>query len=175
MASISRSRRSTAGIILIIAGALLLLTVILPLLNVTSVPWLALLAYAGIAAAFVILAVGAVINTVAKVALIAGAVGWAILVVAGLAIALPGILITIAAVLAALGGLVGAIVLYTGKEITNRAALAFVVAAILGVLYLLGLIGTFSLGSLGTVIALLFGAAVVVTGVLFRQTERGRR
>lgn len=173
MAAISRSRRSTSGIALIVAGALFLLVVLLPLVGV-SLPWLVLLADAAMVVALVILALGAVNNTVAKIALIAAAVGWALLALAGIGIALPGALLTLAAVVAAVGGLVGAIVLYVGKEITNTAALAFVAAAALGVIYLLNSIGTFSLGTLGTVVAVLFGAALVVAGVFFRRSERRR-
>ena len=173
MAAISRSRRSTSGIALIVAGALFLLVVLLPLVGV-SLPWLVLLADLAMVVAFVILALGAVNNTVAKIALFAGAVGWALLAIAGLGVALPGALLTIAAVVAAVGGLVGAIVLYVGKEITNRAAIIFVVATALGVVYLLGVIGTLSLGTLGTIVAVLFGAALIAAGIYFRRTE-GRR
>jgi hypothetical protein len=174
MAAISRSRRSLSGIVLLIAGALFVLAIVVPLLGF-GLPWLYVLAFIAMTVGFVILALGAVNNTVAKIALWAGAVGWALLALFSLGIPIPGVLLTIGAILAALGGLVGAIVLYVGKEITNNAALAFVVAAILGVLYLLQVLGAFSLGALGTVIVVLFGVALIVTGVLFRRTERGRR
>jgi hypothetical protein len=173
MAAISRSRRAAAGIALIVAGALFLLAVLLPLVGV-SFPWFTLLAYAAMTVAYVVLALGAVNNTVAKIALFAGALGWALLVIAGLGLALPGPVLTLAVILAALGGLIGAIVLYVGKEVTNTAALAFVAATILGVLVLLGLIGIFSLGTLGTVIVVLFAVALIVTGFYFRRSERKR-
>jgi hypothetical protein len=175
MATVSRSRRAASGIAFIIAGALVALAALLPLLNV-SVPWFIVLAYVALAVAFGILGLGAVNNTVAKVCLIAAAVGWAILALAGLIAGLPPVLVTIAAILAGVGGLVGAIVLYVGKEITNMAAVAFIVATALGLLVLLGSpLGVFSLGTtLALIIVLLFGAALIVTGVLFRRTE-GRR
>ncbi|MBX3100403.1 MAG: hypothetical protein KF761_12590 [Salinibacterium sp.] len=173
MAAISRSRRSTSGIALIVAGALFLLAVLLPLVSV-SLPWLVLLADAAMVVALVILALGAVNNTVAKVSLFAGAVGWAVLALAGLGLVLPAPLPAIAALVAGVGGLIGAIVLYVGKEITNRAAVIFIVATALGLLYLLGAIGTLALGTLGTVVTVLFGAALIVAGVYFRRTE-GRR
>mgnify|MGYP001366481311 CR=1 FL=1 len=96
MAAISRSRRSAAGIALIVAGALVLLAVVLPLAGV-ALPWLNALAYAALAVALVILALGAVNNTLAKISLFVGAVGFAILAIAGLGLALPGILLTIGA------------------------------------------------------------------------------
>src|SRR5687768_4127 len=104
MTAISRSRRSLAGIVLIVAGALFILAAVLPLLGV-AVPWLYLLAYAAMAVAFVVLAVGAVNNTVAKIALFAGALGWLLLALSGLGLGLPAGLTAFAAVLAALGGL----------------------------------------------------------------------
>ena len=175
MAAISRSRRSTAGIALIVAGALFVLLALFPLVAPTmTLQWVALLAELAMVVAFVILALGAVNNTVAKVALFAAAVGWAVLALAGLGIALPSVLVTLAVVVAAVAGVVGAIVLYVGKEITNRPALIFVIATALGLVYLLASIGTFGAVNLGLVLTVLFGAALIVAGVFFRRTE-GRR
>jgi hypothetical protein len=174
MAAISRSRRSASGIALIVAGALLVLAVVLPLLGL-SAPWFVVLAYAAIAVALGILGFGAVINVVAKVALIAAAVGWALLALNGLGLGLPGALITVAALVAGIGGLIGAIVVYVGKEVTNLPALLFVIATALGLIYLLPTAGVSALAGAATVIAVLFGAALIVTGVLFRRTERTRR
>lgn len=175
MAAISRSRRSTAGIALIVAGALFVLLALFPLVApAMTLQWVALLAELAMVVAFVILALGAVNNTVAKVALFAAAVGWAILALAGLGIALPGALVILAVVVAAVAGVVGAVVLYVGKEITNRPALIFVIATALGVLYLLNTIGTFGAVDVGVLVAVLFGAALVVAGVFFRRTERRR-
>ncbi len=87
--------------------------------------------------------------------------------------ALPAVVVTIAAVMAGVGGLIAAIVLYVGKEITNMAALAFIIAMALGLLVLLGgAIGLFSLANLAVIVAILFGVALIVAGVLFRRPER---
>lgn len=176
MATVSRSRRAAAGIAFIVAGALVVLAALLPMLNV-AVPWFWALAYVALAVAFGVLGFGAVNSTLAKISLIAAAIGWALLALNALGLGLPAVLITIAAIVAGLGGLVGAIVLYIGKEITNRAAVAFIVATALGLLVLLGSpLGVFSLGStLTLILVLLFGAALIVTGVLFRRTEGSRR
>ena len=174
MATVSRSRRAASGIAFIVAGALVVLAALLPALNV-SVPWFWALAYAALAVAFGILGFGAVNNTVAKICLIAAMVGWGLLALVGLGLGLPGVIATIAAILAGLGGLIGAIVLYVGKEITNTAALAFIIAMALGLLVLLGgPIGLFPLANLAVVVAVLFGVALIVTGVLFRRPERRR-
>jgi len=175
MAVLSNSRRAAAGIALIIAGALFVLAVILPLAG-QSFPWVIVLAQVALVIAFVILAIGAVNSTLTRVALIVAAVGWAILALAGLGIvALPAGVATFAAILAAAGGIVGAILLYTGREIANRSAIVFIVANVLGALYLLGGLGLLSLGTLGAILTVLFGAALILSGVLFRQAERRRR
>ncbi len=174
MANVSMSRRSASGIALIVAGVLVLLAALLPLAGV-SVTWLIVLAYLAIAIALGILGFGAVNSTLAKVLLIAAAVGWLVLALAAIPVALPAVLVTIAAVVAGVGGLVAAIVLYVGKEITNRAALAFIVAMALGLLYLLGgAIGLFSLAGAAIVVVVLFGAALIVAGFLFRRSENRR-
>ena len=174
MAAVSTSRRSTAGIVFIIAGALLAIAILLPLLGGPAVAWLGAIAYVAIAVAFAILGIGAVNSTLAKVLLIATAVGWALLALVAFGLALPGVLVTIAALVAGVGGLVAAIVLYVGKEVRNLPAILFIVTTALGLLYLLPRFGP-ALGSLGTVIAVLFAAGLIVTGVLFYQKERGRR
>lgn len=175
MAAVSRSRRSTTGIVLIIAGALLALAVLLPLLGVTAVPWLVALAYAAITVALAIMGFGAVNSTLAKITLIAAAIGWALLAINAVGVALPALLVTIAALLAGIAGLIAAIVLYVGKEIRNTPALLFIATTALGLLYLLGVIGTIAFGTFGTVIAVLFAAGLIVTGVLFRMKESGRK
>jgi hypothetical protein len=174
MAAVSVSRRSTAGLVFIIAGALLALAIILPLVGVAGAPWLVALAYLAIAVAFIVLGVGAVNATLTKVMLIAAGIGWAVLGIAAFGLGLPPVLITIAALVAGVAGLIGAIVLYTGKEVRNLPAIIFIITAALGLLYLLPTIGV-GLAGLGTIVAVLFAAGLIVTGVLFFQKERGRR
>lgn len=174
MAAISRSRRATAGIAFIAAGAAIALAALLPFAGV-SLPWLFLIGFAAVAIGLVILAIGAVNNVVAKIALIAGAIGWALLVLGGIGIALPAVVNTVAVILAALGTLVGAIVLYTGREIVNTSAILFVITAIIAAIYLLARLGLFPLAEFGTVVTIALGIGFVVTGVFFRRTERGRR
>ena len=174
MAAVSMSRRSTAGIIFIVAGVLLAFVVILPLVGVAVGGWLAGLAYLAIAAAFAVLGIGAVNSTLTKVLLIAAAVGWLLLALAAFGLALPSVLITIAALVAGVAGLIAAIVLYVGKEVRNLPAVIFIITTALGLLYLLPRIGV-SIAGLATIIAVLFAAGLIVTGVLFAQRERGRR
>jgi hypothetical protein len=173
MPAISRSRRSAAGVTFIVAGALLLLAVLLGLVpGVTFVPWLRVLALLAIGVGFLILAIGSVANLIARIALIVGAVGWLLLGLAGAGLALPEPLGLIAAVLAALGGVVGSIVLYTGKEITDRSAIVFIITTLVSAIYLLVPMGN---ATIATFITLVFAAGLVLTGVFFHWVQRGRR
>jgi len=174
MAAVSMSRRSVAGIIFIVAGVLLAFAVILPLVGVGVVGWLLGIAYLAIAVAFAVLGIGAVNSTLSKVLLVAAAVGWLLLALAAFGLALPSVLITIAALVAGVAGLIAAIVLYVGKEVRNLPAVIFIITTALGLVYLLPRIGV-SIAGLATIIAVLFAAGLIVTGVLFAQKERGRR
>ena len=175
MAAISNSRRAAAGIAFVVAGALILLHYLLALANVTATGgWLLFLAYLAIAVGFILLAVGSVANVVARIALIVGGVGWALLAL-GFLVGLPAGVGTIAAIAAAAGGVVGAIVLYTGKEITNRSAVAFIVTTIVAAVIMLAGIAGLALGVLGTLLWIVFGVGLVLTGVLFYRVQGSRR
>jgi len=65
-------------------------------------------------------------------------------------------------------------VLYVGKEITNTAAIIFVVAAILAAVILLGVAASLGLGAITTVLTVALGIALVVAGVYFRRAENRR-
>jgi hypothetical protein len=174
MAATTPSRRSLAGIVLVVAGALLLLNFVLGLAAVTALgPWLVVLAYLAIGVAFLILALASFQGTFTRIALIVGAVGWLLLAL-GLVVALPAILVTVALVAAALGTLVGAIALYVGKEVTNTSAIVFIVTGLVAAIILFAQVGAAALGDFGTVLAVLFAILLVVTGVLFARTQGSR-
>ena len=174
MAAISRSRRAAAGIAFIVSGASLLLVVLLPYAGL-SFPFLGTIAYAALAAGLVILALGAVNNTIAKVALFAGALGWLILAIASISAILPGVVVTVGGFLAAIGMLVGAIVLYAGREIVQVSGAALVVSAILALVLLLPRLGVPALEAFSVTWTIALGVALVITGIYFRRTERRRR
>lgn len=174
MAAVSTSRRSLTGIILIIAGALLLLAIILPLAGL-AVSWLGGLGYLALAVALIIFAVGGVNARLTQILLIVAGIGWALLALASFGLALPAILLTIAALVAGIGTVVAAILLYVGKEIRNTPAILFIVTAVLGLLVLLPAMGVTALtGTLYTIIAVAFAIGLIVTGYLFTRKE-GRR
>jgi hypothetical protein len=176
MAAVSLSRRALAGIVFIIAGALILLARILDLASMTdATPWLTALGYAGIVVALVILAFGAVNAMLTKIALIVSAVGWAVLALYVVKVDMPATVVIIAALFAGVAGLIAAAVLYAGKEVKNTPALLFIVTMVLGLLVVLPYMGVTALGGTGTiatVITALFAIGLVISGVLFRQKER---
>lgn len=170
MAAVSNSRRSVAGIVFVVAGALLLLNIVLGLAAVSALGfWLVLLAYLAIAVAFLILAITSVRNMIARIALIVAAVGWLLLAL-GFVVALPAPVGVVAAIAAALGGVVAAIALYVGKEITNTSAIAFIVTTIVAAIILLAGVAGAALGVFGTILWIVFGIGLVITGVLFVRT-----
>lgn len=174
MASESPSRRSIAGIILAVAGGVLLIDAILGFAGVTALGvWPTVLAWAAIGVAFLVLALGSFRSTLTRVALIVGAAGWLFLALAA-AVALPGLVTILAALAATLGTLVAAIALYTGKEVSNRSAIAFIVTAVLAAAILLPALGGLALGQLLAVFALLFAIGLIVTGVLFARVQGAR-
>lgn len=170
MAAVSRSRRSAAGISFIVGGALLLLALLLGFTSTSLGPWPTILAYLALAVGFIILAVGSIANVIARVSLIVAGVGWALLGLAGF-VAIPETLVSIATFAAALGGVVGAIVLYVGKEITDRSAVAFIVTTVVAAIWLLVPVG----GDIAKILLLLTAVGFIVTGVLFHWVQRGRR
>lgn len=176
MAVVSTSRRSAAGIAFIVAGALFLLGVILALASVSFSSWVYVLAALAVAAGLIILALGSVANLIAKIALIAAAVGWFIIALNGATDQIPDGLVVFGAVIAAVGGIVGSIVLYTGKEITDRSAIAFIVTMIIAAIFLLPLIiATFALGAtFSVIVTVLLGIGLLITGFLFYKVQRGR-
>lgn len=174
MAEMSTSRRSIAGIILAIAGALLLINVILGFASVTALGvWPGVLANLAIGIAFLILAIASFRNTLARIALIVAAVGFLLLAL-GAIVALPSPIGLIASIAAALGTLVAAIVLYVGKEITNIAAIAFIVTGVVLALLTLLPLANVALGTFGTVLVLLYALGLLVTGILFARVQGSR-
>lgn len=173
MAAVSTSRRSLTGLLLIIAGVLLLLAIILPLAGL-SVAWLGGLGYLALAVALIVFAVGGVNATLTKVLLIVSGIGWAVLALGAFGLALPSILVLIAAIVAGVGTVVAAIVLYVGKEITNLTAIVFIATAIVYAILVLAPLANLALGTFGTVLALLFALGVLVTGILLARVQGAR-
>ncbi|MEO5535597.1 MAG: hypothetical protein ABIR17_10745 [Pseudolysinimonas sp.] len=175
MAAVTNSRRSIAGMVLVVAGALLLLNFVLVLAKVAALtPWLEFLAYLAIGVAFLILALASFRGTITRIALVVGAVGWLLLALALVVSGLPAALVTVALVAAALGTLIASIALYVGKEVTNQSAIAFIVTAIVAAIILVAAVAATALGDFGTVLAVLFAILLIVTGVLFARTQGSR-
>jgi hypothetical protein len=154
----------------IIAGALLLIEFIFTLVAPTMTSsWLLFLAFAALAVAFALLAPSRSADLLLKVAFVVAAVGWALL---ALAEVIPGFgtVLSIASVLALVGTLVAGILVFLRHFFTRNADIAFLIAAIAGALLLLDDIRHGILPSvLVTILTVLFGALLVVTGVVMQR------
>ncbi|HEY4268569.1 MAG TPA: hypothetical protein VGM94_10305 [Galbitalea sp.] len=163
MATTRTSSRPIVGILFIIAGALVLLGLLLHYAAPTAAPtWLSLLVYLALGVAFLLMALSKSMNVLERVAYIVGAVGWLLLALNGL-VALST-LVTVAMILALVGSLAAGILVWMHSTFTRQTNLWFLIAMIITAVYVLNLLVPFATGALGTVLVLLFGAALVVAG-----------
>jgi hypothetical protein len=127
--------------------------------------------------AFGLLAVGLLLlflrrtDLLLRIAFIVAAIGWALLAIGSVA-SLAGVS-TLAILLALIGTLVAGIVAFLRHLFTRNADLAFLLMAIFAALLLLALGGWvgFLGGTLGLIVAIVFGILLVVSG-LFIQRRR---
>jgi hypothetical protein len=165
--AISRSRRTSplAAWLFIVAGVLILLELLLTHVAASGLDeWLTFFAYVALAIAFVVLFLWRSVDLIARVAFIVAAVGWAILAIA--AVAGVGGLLTLGIVLALIGTVVAGIMVFARGLFSRSASLAFLIAAILAGLLLLGELFSFLPATLVLIIGVLFGILLVATGVL---------
>jgi hypothetical protein len=126
--------------------------------------------------AFALLAVGFFLlflwrtGTLLRVAFIVAAVGWALLAIGAVA-DLGSAVVTIGILLALIGTLVAGILVFGRHLFTRNADLVFLLMAIFAALLLLATWVTFLGGTVGLIIAVIFGALLVVSG-LFIQRRR---
>jgi hypothetical protein len=162
--SSNRTGRSPVGWFLLAAGVLYLLNILLAhVAPKLSSPWWDFFAYALLAVAFVLLFLWRV-STLLRVAFIVAAVGWALLAI-GTFVSLGG-LATLAIILALVGTLVAGILVIIRHTFSRLADLVFLITAILAALLLGREWLTFIHGSAATVIGILFGIGLVVSGFL---------
>jgi hypothetical protein len=157
-----RTNLRTVGILFAIAGALhvvaLALGIFVP--DFSASPVFAV-SSAAFTAAFLLLALGTLGGILGRVAFWLAAAGWLILTISLLfnigSVALVGLGAGI------IGSFGAGIVVYMGKLFTRQATVVFLIAMVLGTLYLLNLIGV--------IVGLAFGAATVVAGVFLYQRK----
>jgi hypothetical protein len=125
--------------------------------------------------AFALLAVGLFLlflwrtDLLLRIAFIVAAVGWALLAIGS--VASLGGLATLAIILALVGTLVAGILVFIRHLFTRNADLAFLLMAIFAALVLLAAWVGFLGGTLGIIIAVIFGILLIVSG-LFIQRRR---
>ena len=123
--------------------------------------------------AFALLAVGLFLlflwrtDLLLRIAFIVAAVGWALLAIGSVA-ALGG-LVTLAIILALIGTLVAGILVFMRHLFTRNADLVFLLMAIFAALVLLAAWAAFLGGTLGVIIAVIFGILLVASGVFIQR------
>lgn len=165
MATSSKTaRRSPVGWFLLAAGVLYLLNILLAhVAPKLSGHWWDFFAYALLAIAFVLLFLWRV-DILLRVAFIVAAVGWALLAIA--TVASLGGLSTLAVILALVGTLVAGIFVIIRHTFSRLADLFFLITAILAAILLGHQWLTFISGAVETVVAILFGIGLVISGFL---------
>jgi hypothetical protein len=125
--------------------------------------------------AFLLLAVGFFLlflwrtDLILRIAFIVAAIGWVLLAIGSVA-TLSGIG-TLAVILALVGTLVAGILVFVRHLFTRNADIVFLLMAIFAALLLLAAWVSFLTGTLGLIIAIIFGILLIVSG-LFIQRRR---
>jgi hypothetical protein len=161
MGMATRHARSIPAVLLIVAGALTVVGGIAPAIPMQSGNWFLwtyLLACVAIAVAFVLLA-QSFTHRLGRVWLYLAAAGWAVYGLSTAAGIIP-LFTFLGAIIAIVFGIMGAVVTYRQRFFTARASTMFMVSAIIGAVFLLVPI---------TLMALAFGASLIVTGVFMQQ------
>jgi hypothetical protein len=123
--------------------------------------------------AFALIAVGMFLlflwrsDLLLRIAFIVAAVGWALLAIGSVA-ALSG-LTTFAIILALVGTLVAGILVFIRHLFTRNADVAFLLMAIFAALVLLATWVAFLGGTLGVIIAVIFGILLIVSGLMIQR------
>ena len=164
----SRTARAfpLAAVLLIVAGALYLLELLLSHVGVLSLDTVLLfLAYLALGVGFVVLFLWRTIGLLLRVAFIVGAVGWVLLAISVVA-ALGGGLVVVAEILALAGTLVAGIIAFVRHVFSGSADVAFLVLAIVAaILLFFPLFGIAISAAFSLILAILFGAMLVVAGL----------
>jgi uncharacterized membrane protein HdeD (DUF308 family) len=165
MATTTTSSRPVVGILLIVAGALALLTLLLSYVAPgPALGWFGVLTSLALGVALLLMALSKSMNVLERVAFIVGAVGWLLLGLNGLTSgALAGI-VTVALILALVGSLAAGILVWVHSTFTRRTNLWFLIAMIITAIFVLNQLLPFATGIIATLLVLLFGAALVVAG-----------
>lgn len=156
-------RRRIVGYSLFAAGILILAGVLLALIDI-QFAWAFELSALALAVAFG--AIGLAEEGVMRLAFAGAAVGWVLVAATGFATGEAGVFGTVGEFIAAVGGLAGGILAFRKGTFGRRAALLFLIAMIITVVYLADTFHTF-LPLIGYIIlAALWGASLVVASVL---------
>jgi hypothetical protein len=135
-------------------------------LHVLAGPWWDFFAFALLAVGLFLLFLWRT-DLLLRIAFIVAAVGWALLAIGS--VASLGGLVTLAIILALIGTLVAGILVFMRHLFTRNADIVFLLMAIFAALVLLAAWVGFLGGTLGVIIAVIFGILLVVSGVFIQR------
>jgi len=163
----TNAARSAVGLFFLAAGILYLLGILFTHVAPSlSSQWWNFFAFALIAVAFLLMFLWRV-SSLLRVAFIIAAIGWAFRAIE--TIVSLGAVLTVAIVLALIGTLVSGILVVVRHALGRRADAVFLVFAILATLLLLSTWVTWLGGTVETVVSVLFGAFLVVSGLAVQR------
>ncbi len=171
MATTRTANRPVVSWLFILAGALLLLDILLAYAAHFRGGWIAFFADLAIAVALLLLFLGRTSSLVLRAAYVVGAVGWGVQAVSqltnvGSTVARIGLILVI------LGTLVAGIVGFMRHVWGRNADLAFLIASILIAIEFLDGLTPFLPATLRTIISVVFAALLVVTGYFLLRRRK---
>jgi hypothetical protein len=156
------ARRLTVSSALGVAGILVLVGILLAVVNIPFA-WAFELSALALAVAFG--AVGLAEEGVMRLSFAGAAVGWVLVAATGFVVGEAGVFGAVGEVIALVGGVAGGILAYRRRRFGRRADLMFLIATILTAVYLVATIRSFLPTVAYIVIAVLWGAGLIVSAV----------
>lgn len=166
----TRTTRSTPLVAwaFIAAGVLFLLVVLFSsVAKSVDTAWLDFLAYVALTIAFVALFLRRV-DLLARIAFIVAAVGWALLALTSIPIGLDSV-DRVGVILALVGTLASGILVFARNLFSRQASTVFLIAAILGAIWLLNLLVGFLPLVLAVIVVIAFAVLLVIAGALYSR------
>lgn len=166
MAKTRTARFPLAAWLFVLAGVLILLELLLSHTGASGIDkWLLFIAYVALTVAFVVMFLWRSVDTLLRVAFIVAAVGFGLIALSLLA-NLGTVVVNVANVLVLAGFLVAGIMVFVRRVFGRLANIVFLILGIVVALIYLSALTGFITGTLLVILIVLFGAGLIVTGVL---------
>jgi hypothetical protein len=168
-----RRNRPIIGFATAVAGAAVLVAVVVARFAEAAVPWLFIVSAVALVIAFAAAGASGGFDDLGRLGFAAGAVGWAIYAITRVIVNTPGIITVVALAIALLGSLIAGVAVYQRKAFAGRANDVFLLAMIVTALYLFIEIVPLSWlpDAAVVLLTLLWGALLVIAGLFILQRK----